>query len=651
MSVSIGELLSRQTTARFYGRARELEVMRQLLEPGGPLVLHVHGIGGIGKSRLLDAFAAQACARGAAVVRLDCRSIEPTERGFLQELAGATGAAELAFHTVVQQLGALGDRVVLALDTYESFRLLDAWLRQVFIPALESHVRVALVGREPPTSAWVLAPAWQGLFRTLTLEGLDDSDALELLARANLSPADARSINRVARGHPLALSLATATALGRASIGFGTNALQRVLAQLTRLYLADTHDPLTREALQAAAVVRRSTISLLRAMLPGIPAREAYERLKTLPFVETGRDGLLIHDIVQEALAADLRAADPNAYREYRRAAWQQLRTEVQVAGPAELWRYTADMLYLLEAPLVREVFFPSGTTPYAVEPARPEDYAAIRAISLQHDGPAASELLDHWWCRQPQAFFAVRDRTNDVAGFYCLLRRSLVSPADAQADPVTQAWWAHLRHDALEAGEETLLLRLCLTREHGRRHSPKFAALVLDLKRTYMELRPQLRRMYTAAPDLSIFDPFLTHVGFRPLASADAEVGGVHNHMTLLDFGPGSVDGWLANLVAAELKPAGEASVTLDVDSHELMVDGQRIGLTKLEFAVLRYLSEREGKAVPRGDLLEDVWGYSYEGGSNVVDVVVRSLRKKLGVRAAALETVTKVGYRFRRV
>jgi DNA-binding response OmpR family regulator len=108
-------------------------------------------------------------------------------------------------------------------------------------------------------------------------------------------------------------------------------------------------------------------------------------------------------------------------------------------------------------------------------------------------------------------------------------------------------------------------------------------------------------------------------------------------------------VDGWLANLVAAELG-VEERDEILDVEARELIVDGQRVGLTPLEFAVMNYLYQREGKAVTRVSLLADVWGYNYEGGSNVVDVVVRSLRKKLGERASMIETVTGVGYRFRR-
>jgi DNA-binding response OmpR family regulator len=115
-----------------------------------------------------------------------------------------------------------------------------------------------------------------------------------------------------------------------------------------------------------------------------------------------------------------------------------------------------------------------------------------------------------------------------------------------------------------------------------------------------------------------------------------------------MLDFGSGSVDGWLAGLVAKELAAAD--ALLLDAGARELIVDGQRRPLTPLEFDVLRYLIEREGQAVPRTALLDEIWHDTYQGGSNVVDVVVRSLRKKLGRRASSIETVTRVGYRFRR-
>ena len=114
-----------------------------------------------------------------------------------------------------------------------------------------------------------------------------------------------------------------------------------------------------------------------------------------------------------------------------------------------------------------------------------------------------------------------------------------------------------------------------------------------------------------------------------------------------VLDFGPGSVDGWLAELVANELAAAD--AVHLDRSGRELVVDERRVPLTPLEFMVMQYLMDREGQAVSRAALLDDVWHDSYQGGSNVVDVVVRSLRKKLGPRASAIETVSRLGYRYR--
>ena len=63
----------------------------------------------------------------------------------------------------------------------------------------------------------------------------------------------------------------------------------------------------------------------------------------------------------------------------------------------------------------------------------------------------------------------------------------------------------------------------------------------------------------------------------------------------------------------------------------------------------MLAHLREREGRPVAREALLRDVWGYEWTGGSNVVEVAVSGLRRKLGSRAGALETVRGVGYRLR--
>jgi DNA-binding response OmpR family regulator len=72
-------------------------------------------------------------------------------------------------------------------------------------------------------------------------------------------------------------------------------------------------------------------------------------------------------------------------------------------------------------------------------------------------------------------------------------------------------------------------------------------------------------------------------------------------------------------------------------------------LDLWAVVFGVLLTLAARRAAPVSRADLLREVWGTSYDGGSNTVDVVIRSLRRKLGGVADRIETVRGVGYRLR--
>ena len=647
MSPRVGDLLKRRAKESFVGRRDERIALLDILKEKGPLVVFVHGIAGIGKSSLAQAFSEEARARGATVVLLDCRSIEPTERGFIHELGMAIGSDLDTADEATERLGRLGQRVVLVLDTYELFRLMDTWLRQVFIPKLPDNIRVVLCGREAPVSAWVTSPQWQGLFRGISLGPLESPDALEILSYAGIKEEEARRINRLAHGHPLALRLASSAVTEHITSNLEQAAIQRVVEELTRLYLSDVPDPLTRKALEAASVVRCATQSLLKAMLPNMAPQDAYERLRALPFVQSGRDGLVAHDSVREVIAASLKAADPNAYRDYRRAAWRQLRTEVRSATISELWRYTADMLYILENPVVREAFFPSGAHQFAVEPARNEDGAAIQSIIDRHEGPESARQLKTWWNRAPETFYAARDSDGNVAGFVCMFDPADMNPALLQEDPLTRGWWAHLQHTPVLKGQRVLFMRRWLGLELGEMPSPVQAVCWLEIKRAYMALRPSLRRVYSVVCDLPTFAPVVTKLGFRPLEEADVKFDDVSYHTAMLDFGPASVDGWLAGLVAAEL--GVEEGSILDINARELVLDDQRVALTPLEFGVMHYLYHHVGKAVSRMSLIENVWGYSYDGGSNVIDTIVRSLRKKLGQHSSVIEAVRGVGYRFR--
>ncbi len=616
-----------------------------LLEPDGPVVVFVHGIAGVGKSTLLDAFARDARALGATVVALDCRSIEPTEAGFLGALASAVGGVRSTPAAAGRRLADLGERVVLALDTYELLRLLDPWLRQELIPVLPEGVRVLIAGREPPVTAWLTAPGWSELVRTIRLGSLEHSEASELLARAGIHGENALRLNRIARGHPLSLRIAASAARDNPGLDLEQAASTSVLDELTSLYLARL-DPATRRALDASSVVRRVTLSLLAAMLPDVAPQDAFDRLRALPFVEHGSDGLIVHDTIREATAAALRSADPAARRAYRSAAWRRLRADLRAVTPGELWRNTADTLYLIENPVVREAFFPSTEHLYFVEPARAADGAAVAAIAERHETPAAAAMLVEWWERVPERFRVVRGPEDGIAGFYLMFDPQHVGYSWLDEDPVTRTWREHLRGDPVSAGQRVLFFRRFLGRDHGEAPSPVQAAAWLDVKRIYMEMRPSLRRLYSTLVDVDPYAPALEGLGFVPLPGAGVELDGAVFNSALLDFGPASVDGWLSWLVESELR--GEEPVFLDREQRQLVLGGSRIDLSRLEFGLLECLRERDGAVVSREDLLLYVWGTDYTGGSNVVEAVVRTLRRKLGEGAAMIDTVRGLGYRF---
>jgi hypothetical protein len=629
------------------GRLRELDELRRLLHDAPPYVMFVNGVAGVGKSSLLAAFAASARRDLAMVLQLDCRVLEPTDRGVLEALAAALGQRAPTLETVTAGLGRFTGRVILMFDHYEVLRLVDTWLRQTFVPQVPDNVRIVVAGREPPVAAWLTAPDLAGAVASMALAPLDRHEAVELFTSLGVSEIRAERLDRVVRGHPLAIRLAAAAAADRPDLGIDDVAAHAVLDQLTRLFLADVPDPITREALEAMSVVRRTTTSLLAAVLPGIPPQDAFDRLRTLPFVETRQDGLGLHDAVQSSVAGFVRSTDPIRYRRYRRAAWRQLREEVSEAPAGELWRYTADMLYLIENPVIREAFFPSGAQPLAVEPARPEDVRSIELIARRHDGDEGARALIDWQRFAPSAFSAIRDRDGITVAFFCLLNRDQIMSAVVD-DPVVAGWRNHLRSNPPPAGQEILGFRRWLDIEHGERPSSSQAASWLDVKRTYMQLRPNLRRIYTVVQDPVVYLPVVLRLGFRPVGEEDgiADLGGNRFTSVVLDFGPNSVDGWLAGLVAAEL--GLEANVAVDEAGREVRMNGHTIALTPLEFGVLRCLQEHEGRAVSRATLLDAVWGYDSDVGSNVVDVVVRRLRSKLGDASAALETVRGTGYRL---
>jgi DNA-binding response OmpR family regulator len=97
----------------------------------------------------------------------------------------------------------------------------------------------------------------------------------------------------------------------------------------------------------------------------------------------------------------------------------------------------------------------------------------------------------------------------------------------------------------------------------------------------------------------------------------------------------------------AAEPTVLEASGVSLDVRTRKAMVEGKAVDLTAREFTMLETFMNHAGQVLSREQLLAQVWGYDYDPGSNVVEVYIRYLRRKLGDEL--IETVRGMGYRLR--
>lgn len=170
------------------------------------------------------------------------------------------------------------------------------------------------------------------------------------------------------------------------------------------------------------------------------------------------------------------------------------------------------------------------------------------------------------------------------------------------------------------------------------------YRLVLLDLALPGEDGMEVLRRMIAARPEQEVM-----------VLSAQSEV---ETKVRCLDLG--AVDYVTKPVSLAELlarvrrRLAGTGSerllragpVTLDLQRRVVDIGAGPIPLTGREFLLLRHLMMQPGEVCTRADLLSEVWGYSFDPGTNVVDVCVRRLRAKVG--AERIETIRNVGYAF---
>ena len=181
---------------------------------------------------------------------------------------------------------------------------------------------------------------------------------------------------------------------------------------------------------------------------------------------------------------------------------------------------------------------------------------------------------------------------------------------------------------------------------------TPPADALLVDGRRDLPHARSLCRLLRTTGVDC----PVLLVATEGGLAALTAEWG--VDDVILADAGPAEVEARLRLAIGRltsrsggedEITEIRRGDVTIDEATYTARVRGRVLDLTFKEFELLKFLAQHPGRVFSRAQLLQEVWGYDYFGGTRTVDVHVRRLRAKLGSdHETLIGTVRNVGYRF---
>jgi energy-coupling factor transporter ATP-binding protein EcfA2 len=568
MASRLIDRLSEVRHLQFVGRDAERELFQFTLgvDKLPFLVLYIFGPGGVGKTTLLNEFAYLCEQAQASAIYVDGRNIEPSSESFLNALRLAMGLTPPA--PPLQSLASQPRRCVLFIDTYELLSPLDQWLRQTFLPQLPENVLVVLASCNLPSLAWRTDPGWQNLMRILPLYNLPSRESQAYLTNRGVPSDEHQAILDFTHGHPLALSLVADTFAQRHDDHFQPQAAPDVIQTLLERLVQKVPGPAHRTALEACALVRVTTEALLAEMLAvrdpstseGHGAHELFEWLRRLSFIEASQAGLFPHDMVRQALTADLRWRNPDWYVElHRRARTYYASRLKQTTGHAQR-RVLFDYIFLhRDNPVVRPFFEWQASGNMLTDAMRDSDVPALTAMVARHEGETSARLATCWFTRQPERVLVFREREGQPAGFLAMVALHQAYPECIGTDPGVQAVWRYLQgHAPLRPGEGATLFRFWMARDTYQAISPIQSLIFVNAVQHYL-VTPGLAYTFFPCADPEFWAPVFAYADLVRIPEADFEVGGQHFGVYGHDWRVVPPLAWLGLLaereVAAELQ------------------------------------------------------------------------------------------------
>lgn len=466
--VRIVDRLRQRSQASFFGREHELQAFNHSLDSETPSVnvFLLHGAGGMGKTALLEQMVLHARQAGLVCIQLDGRDLEPSVHGVLQSLAKALGLPP----TQAQLPHILDEwrqtpRRLLAIDTFEHLTHLAPWLRDQLLAELPQQSLAIISGRNKPGDLWCTDPTWRHGSEVIHLRRLSDEACEQALVAKGLSGHQSQAIIRLSHGHPLTLMLLAdlVEAQGEVPQSLGTDVIRR----LTDCFTAQAPSPLHREALEFCAHARMTTEDLLAATVNQAAAPGLFDWLASLNFMELAPEGLFPHDLVRDAITAEMRWRAPQRVAEGATKLLRHYVLQTQSTNPALRSQAALDIFFLTRGHPVMQRFVDfAALGSVSSERATHQDMALIADLVRVEMGPGHEALVHHWQGHEAATWWIVRSPEGSIMAAMLVLDLSIVPPQDHAHDPALaqlRPWIA--RQSPLSTGDKVLHARLAVVR------------------------------------------------------------------------------------------------------------------------------------------------------------------------------------------
>lgn len=490
MSTSIWmQRLNAIRRASFIGRDVERDLFLSTLSAEQPsyFVLYFYGPGGIGKTTLLRQLSYLASQNNYEAIYLDSRNLEPSPQMFLAVLQRHL---DLDPDVSPVEFWANSDkRYVLLIDTYELLRPLDDWLRETFLPGLPGNILVVLAGRIAPSAGWRADPAWQSLMVAAPLRNLSSTESMAYLKRRDIPESALQGVVEFTHGHPLALSLVADLHAQRGIVPGKLGDAKDMIRLLVERLVQEAPGPLYRSALEASALVRVTTESLLAALLDADELGDVFAWLRGLSLMDVEVGGLFPHDMAREALLSDVRWRKPDWYVTLHTRARTYYLNHLMLLESRDQRRLLSDFIFLhRENPMVRPYFEWQSSGEVFTDEFTVGDQEAVVAMVAQHEGQESADIARYWTARQPDGISILRGSGNELAGVMFKVAMQRCSAEDIARDPAVAAVWNYLqRPPTLRKHERATLFRFWMARDTYQAVSPVQSRIFLNMVQHYL--------------------------------------------------------------------------------------------------------------------------------------------------------------------